>query len=84
MRHLMTETWDNYFLDPRNAPDPDDEWLDGCSAHAMIRTDRAISHEDPSVLQVWRLRASSLAAERIGLSRRPAKLLLHLLRFHGF
>lgn len=50
MRHVMTETWHNYFLDPRSAPDPDQAWLAGCSAEAMLRTDRAISREDPSVL----------------------------------
>jgi proline iminopeptidase len=50
MRHIMTETWHNYFLDPRKAPDPDEHWLDGCSASAMIRTDRAVSREDPAVL----------------------------------
>jgi pimeloyl-ACP methyl ester carboxylesterase len=51
----MTETWHNYFLDPRRAPDPDAWWLDGCSATAMLRTDRAISREDPALLA--RLRA---------------------------
>jgi proline iminopeptidase len=50
MRHLMTETWHNYFLDPRQAPDPDERWLGGCSADAMIRTDRAVSRQDPALL----------------------------------
>ncbi len=50
MRHLMTQTWHDYFLDPRNAPDPDEQWLAGCSASAMIRTDRAVSREHPAVL----------------------------------
>jgi proline iminopeptidase len=50
MRHLMTETWHNYFLNPRQAPGPDERWLAGCSAGAMIRTDRAVSREDPAVL----------------------------------
>jgi pimeloyl-ACP methyl ester carboxylesterase len=50
MRHLMTETWHNYFLDPRQAPDPEQPWLRGCSANAMIRTDRAISRQDPALL----------------------------------
>jgi proline iminopeptidase len=50
MRHLMTETWHNYFLDPRQAPDPDEHWLGGCSAGAMIRTDRAVSRQDPALL----------------------------------
>jgi pimeloyl-ACP methyl ester carboxylesterase len=50
MRHLVTETWHDYFLDPGAAPDPDERWLDGCSAAAMIRTDRAVSCEDPAVL----------------------------------
>jgi proline iminopeptidase len=50
MRHLMTEVWHNYFLDPKMAPDPDPAWLAGCSAQAMIATDRAMSHEDPAVL----------------------------------
>ena len=50
MRHVMTETWHNYFLDPRQAPDPDQRWLAGCCADAMIRTDRAVSREDPAVL----------------------------------
>jgi proline iminopeptidase len=50
MRHLMTQTWHDYFPDPRNAPDPDEHWLAGYSASAMIRTDRAVSREDPAVL----------------------------------
>jgi hypothetical protein len=50
MRHVMTETWHNYFLDPRQAPDPDRRWLAGCCADAMIGTDRAVSREDPAVL----------------------------------
>ena len=50
MRHVMTETWHNYFLEPRQAPDPDQCWLAGCSAEAMIRTDRAVSRENPGVL----------------------------------
>ena len=50
MRHLMTEVWHNYFLDPRAAPDPEPAWLAGASAQAMIGTDRAMSHEDPAVL----------------------------------
>jgi proline iminopeptidase len=50
MRHVMTETWHNYFLEPRQAPDPDQFWLAGCSADAMIRTDRAVSREDPACL----------------------------------
>lgn len=50
MRHPMTETWHNYFLHPQQAPDPDRGWLAGCSASAMIRTDRAVSREDPALL----------------------------------
>jgi proline iminopeptidase len=50
MRHVMTETWHNYFLDPRSAPDPDPGWLSGCSPVAMIKTDRAISKELPEKL----------------------------------
>jgi proline iminopeptidase len=50
MRHVMTETWHNYFLDPRSAPDPDPEWLAGCSPIAMMKTDRAVSRERPEVL----------------------------------
>ena len=50
MRHVMTETWHNYFPDPRQAPDPDEQWLNGCSADAMIRTDHAVSREDPALL----------------------------------
>lgn len=50
MRRLMTETWHNYFLHPQQAPDPDQRWLAGCSASAMIRTDRAVSREDPALL----------------------------------
>jgi proline iminopeptidase len=46
MRRVMTETWYNYFLDPHTAPDPDPVWLAGCSAEAMLRTDRALSHAD--------------------------------------
>ena len=51
MRHVMTETWHNYFLDPRSAPDPEPGWLSGSSRIAMIRTDRAISSERPDVLE---------------------------------
>jgi proline iminopeptidase len=50
MRHVMTETWHNYFLDPRSAPDPDQKWLAGCSPDAMMKTDRAVSRERPEVL----------------------------------
>jgi len=50
MRRLMAEVWHNYFLDPRSAPDPEPAWLAGASAQAMIATDRAISREDPAVL----------------------------------
>lgn len=50
MRHIMTETWHSYFPDPKKAPDPDGHWLAGCSARAMIRTDRAVAREDPAVL----------------------------------
>ncbi len=48
MRRVMTETWRNYFPDPRTAPDPDQAWLAGCSAKAKLRTDRAVSREDPA------------------------------------
>jgi proline iminopeptidase len=50
MSRVMTETWHNYFLDPRRAPDPDPGWLAGCSAAAMLRTDRAVSRQDPALL----------------------------------
>jgi proline iminopeptidase len=50
MRHVMTETWHNYFLDPHTAPDPDSGWLAGCSAEAMLKTDRALTKQDPEVL----------------------------------
>jgi pimeloyl-ACP methyl ester carboxylesterase len=46
----MTETWHNYFPDPRTAPDPGQGWLAGCTAEAMLRTDRAASRENPTVL----------------------------------
>jgi proline iminopeptidase len=51
MRHVMTEVWHNYFLDPGSAPDPDPAWLSGCSAEAMIKTDRAVSREQPDALE---------------------------------
>jgi proline iminopeptidase len=51
MRHVMTETWHNYFPDPGSAPDPDAEWLAGGSPVAMIKTDRAISREQPDALK---------------------------------
>jgi proline iminopeptidase len=51
MAHVMTETWHNYFLDPTRAPDPDPGWLAGCSATAMLRTDRAVSREYPALLE---------------------------------
>jgi proline iminopeptidase len=51
MRHVMTQTWHNYFLNPRSAPDPDPEWLAGCSAAAMIKTDRAVSKEQPDAIE---------------------------------
>ena len=50
MRHVMTQVWHNYFLDPGSAPDPDPGWLRGCSARAMIRTDRAVSRQPPGML----------------------------------
>ncbi len=50
MRHVMTETWHNYFPDPRSAPDPDPAWLAGGSPAAMMKTDRAISREQPDAL----------------------------------
>ncbi|MGA2836634.1 MAG: alpha/beta hydrolase [Acidimicrobiales bacterium] len=50
MRHVMTETWHNYFVDPRSAPDADPKWIAGCSPTAMMKTDRAISREHPGVL----------------------------------
>lgn len=43
MRHVMTETWHNYFLDPRTAPDPARDWLEGCRPEALLRTDRSLS-----------------------------------------
>ncbi len=46
MRHVMTETWHNYFLDPRTAPDPDREWLEGCCPEALLRTDHSLSRAD--------------------------------------
>ena len=51
MRHIMTEIWHNYVLDPGPGPDPDERWLDGCSADAMISTDRAVSRDDPATLR---------------------------------
>ena len=54
MRHVMTETWHDYFADPASAPDPDPEWLAGCSATAMLKTDRAVSREDRRVLDPLR------------------------------
>lgn len=50
MRHIMTETWHNYFLEPQSAPDPDPTWLLGCSPLAMIKTDRAMLKERPDSL----------------------------------
>jgi proline iminopeptidase len=50
MSRVMTETWHNYFLDPSRAPDPDPRWLAGCSPTAMLRTDRAVSRENPALL----------------------------------
>ncbi len=50
MRHVMTETWHNYFPDPGSAPDPDPAWLAGGSPVAMIKTDRAITREHPDAL----------------------------------
>jgi len=51
MRHVMTETWHNYFLDPGSAPAPDPSWLLGCSAEAMMKTDREVSKEQPDALE---------------------------------
>jgi len=51
MKHVMTETWHDYFLNPKSAPDPDPVWLSGCSAVAMIKTDRAISKTNQDVLK---------------------------------
>jgi proline iminopeptidase len=50
MRHVMTEVWHDYFLDPRTAPDPDRGWLAGCSPQAMVRTDRALSRAGTGAL----------------------------------
>ena len=50
MRHVMTQTWHNYFPVPRAAPDPDPAWLAGGSPVAMIKTDRAISRGHPDTL----------------------------------
>src|ERR1019366_6678891 len=46
MRHVMTETWHNYFLDPWTAPDPDREWLARGCPEALLRTDRSLSRAD--------------------------------------
>ena len=46
MRHVMTETWHDYFVDPRTAPDPDRKWLDGCCPEALLRTDHSLSRAD--------------------------------------
>jgi hypothetical protein len=46
----MSETWHNNFLDPTSAPDPDRTWLAGCSAAAMLATDRAASRAGPERL----------------------------------
>jgi len=51
MRHVMTQTWHNYFPDPGSAPDPDPAWLAGGSPVAMIKTDRAVTREDPDALK---------------------------------
>ena len=51
MRHVMTETWHNYFPGPGSAPDPDPAWLAGCSPVAMIKTDRAVTREHPDALK---------------------------------
>ena len=48
--HVMTEVWHDYFLNPCTAPDPDRQWLAGCSPEALLRTDRALSRADPGVL----------------------------------
>ena len=36
---------------PWISPDPDPAWLSGCSAEAMIKTDRAVSREQPDALE---------------------------------
>lgn len=51
MRGVMTETWHDYFLDPKTAPDPDPVWLSGCSPVAMMKTDRALSRANQNVLE---------------------------------
>lgn len=51
MRHVMTQTWHNYFLDPKSAPDPDPKWLVGISPVAMMKTDGAITKERPDALK---------------------------------
>ena len=50
MRHLATEIWHDFFLDPHTASGPGQRWAGGCSAKAMFRTDPAVSHEDPALL----------------------------------
>jgi proline iminopeptidase len=51
MSRVMTQTWHNYFIDPSRAPDPDPQWLAGCSPTAMLRTDRAVSRENDALLE---------------------------------
>jgi hypothetical protein len=69
MRHVMTEA--QLFLDPGSAPDPDPAWLAGCSAEAMIKTDRAVSRDS-------RTRWSVCRATRAGAG--PLRRLRHLRR----
>jgi proline iminopeptidase len=51
MRHVMNETWHNYFLAPGSAPAPDPTWLLGCSAEAMMKTDRDVSKERADAIE---------------------------------
>ena len=50
VRRVMAEIWRDYFLDPASAPAPDLAWLAGCSARAMVGTDRALRRTSSTVL----------------------------------
>ena len=54
MPRVMTETWRNYAFDRTDVTDPEPGWLAGCSATAMLATDRAAARQPAATLDPLR------------------------------
>ena len=53
-RNSSRRAWRNFFLDPREAPPPDEGWVRGASARATHKTEKALLGADPGMLpEVW-------------------------------